>query len=331
MTDGSLVPTLRVGMPAATLCVASRAIGHGTRGVEDGVPTRSVGTRPERSASHREGRLTQENFMAVSVDKNPAIKSERHPLDATCINTIRTLAMDAVQAANSGHPGTPMAPGAGGVLPLAVRPAVRPAGPDLARPRPLRPVERPRLDAALLAPAPDRRQVGQQGLRDAGRAVGDARRHQALPPAPQQVPGPPGVPPDLGRRDHHRPARAGGGQQRRHGAVGAVDGGALQPARVRRPDRLQRLRHLRRRRHDGGDQLGGGLARRALAAVEPLLDLRQQPHHDRGEHQPGVLRGRGRPLHRLRLERHPRRRRQRPRPAGPRLRGLPRRAAEADA
>jgi transketolase len=30
-------------------------------------------------------------------------------LDTTCINTIRTLAMDAVQAANSGHPGTPMA------------------------------------------------------------------------------------------------------------------------------------------------------------------------------------------------------------------------------
>ncbi|MCG8423668.1 MAG: transketolase [Proteobacteria bacterium] len=29
--------------------------------------------------------------------------------DTTCINTIRTLAMDAVQAANSGHPGTPMA------------------------------------------------------------------------------------------------------------------------------------------------------------------------------------------------------------------------------
>ncbi len=29
--------------------------------------------------------------------------------DATCINTIRTLSMDAVQAANSGHPGTPMA------------------------------------------------------------------------------------------------------------------------------------------------------------------------------------------------------------------------------
>ncbi|HYL35984.1 MAG TPA: transketolase [Bryobacteraceae bacterium] len=30
-------------------------------------------------------------------------------IDQTCINTIRTLAMDAVQQANSGHPGTPMA------------------------------------------------------------------------------------------------------------------------------------------------------------------------------------------------------------------------------
>ena len=32
-----------------------------------------------------------------------------HALDELCINTIRTLSMDAVQKANSGHPGTPMA------------------------------------------------------------------------------------------------------------------------------------------------------------------------------------------------------------------------------
>ena len=31
------------------------------------------------------------------------------PIDTLCIDTLRTLAMDAVQAANSGHPGTPMA------------------------------------------------------------------------------------------------------------------------------------------------------------------------------------------------------------------------------
>ena len=35
--------------------------------------------------------------------------TEQERLDLACINTIRCLAMDAVQAANSGHPGTPMA------------------------------------------------------------------------------------------------------------------------------------------------------------------------------------------------------------------------------
>src|SRR5499425_1734497 len=30
-------------------------------------------------------------------------------VDTLCVNTIRTLSMDAVQQANSGHPGTPMA------------------------------------------------------------------------------------------------------------------------------------------------------------------------------------------------------------------------------
>lgn len=34
---------------------------------------------------------------------------ERSALDSAGINTIPTLAMDAVQAANSGHPGAPMA------------------------------------------------------------------------------------------------------------------------------------------------------------------------------------------------------------------------------
>ncbi len=37
------------------------------------------------------------------------MKSTADSRDQLCINTIRTLAMDAVQAANSGHPGTPMA------------------------------------------------------------------------------------------------------------------------------------------------------------------------------------------------------------------------------
>src|SRR5882757_2413896 len=40
--------------------------------------------------------------------ETPAAKSAQK-IDELCINTIRTLSMDAVQAANSGHPGTPMA------------------------------------------------------------------------------------------------------------------------------------------------------------------------------------------------------------------------------
>src|SRR6202049_4702522 len=37
------------------------------------------------------------------------VSSEKSPMEKLAINTIRTLSMDAVQAANSGHPGTPMA------------------------------------------------------------------------------------------------------------------------------------------------------------------------------------------------------------------------------
>ena len=71
------------------------------------------------------------------------------PIESLTINTIRTLAMDAVQAANSGHPGTPM----------ALAPAVyvlfnevlryRPGPAAVAQSRPLRALLRPRLDAAL--------------------------------------------------------------------------------------------------------------------------------------------------------------------------------------
>jgi transketolase len=46
------------------------------------------------------------NSVATTQVAQP-LTSEQ--LDQLCINTIRTLSMDAVQAANSGHPGTPMA------------------------------------------------------------------------------------------------------------------------------------------------------------------------------------------------------------------------------
>jgi transketolase len=45
----------------------------------------------------------------MGVTTGLTVSSERSPVEKLAINTIRTLSMDAVQAANSGHPGTPMA------------------------------------------------------------------------------------------------------------------------------------------------------------------------------------------------------------------------------
>ena len=85
-------------------------------------------------------------------------------LDQLAINTIRTLSIDAVQQAKSGHPGTPMA-----LAPLVYMlwnrsHALRSARPDLAQSRSLRAVERPRLDAAVVGAASDRHARGECGL-----------------------------------------------------------------------------------------------------------------------------------------------------------------------
>ena len=70
-------------------------------------------------------------------------------------NAIRVLAMDAVEAAKSGHPGMPM--GMADVATVLFGKFLKfdPKAPLLARPRPLRAVRRPRLDAALQPAPPD--------------------------------------------------------------------------------------------------------------------------------------------------------------------------------
>ena len=45
----------------------------------------------------------------MTVGTRPDVDLDTQPIDQLAVNTIRVLAMDAVQAANSGHPGTPMA------------------------------------------------------------------------------------------------------------------------------------------------------------------------------------------------------------------------------
>src|SRR5207247_1633978 len=97
--------------------------------------------------------------------------------------------------------------GTGRVRALAAAAALRPGRPDLAEPRPLRALDGPRLDAALLAPPPDGGEGGEPRVRDARDAGRDARRHPPLPPARQQVSRAPRVPLDLRRRDHDGSAR----------------------------------------------------------------------------------------------------------------------------
>ena len=153
--------------------------------------------------------------------------------DELAVTTIRTLAMDAVQAANSGHPGHADGAGARGLHAVAALPALRSRRPDLAEPRPLRALDRPRLDAAVRAAAPRGRQGGEPGLRGARRAVGAARGHQALPPA--RLASAPGHPSTAGPRASRRPpARSGRASPPRVGMAiaGAVAGRALQPARA---------------------------------------------------------------------------------------------------
>ena len=223
-------------------------------------------------------------------------------IDWLCINTIRTLSMDAVEKAHSGHPGAPMA-----LAPVAYQlwqQELRydPSHPDVARPRPVRAVQRPRLHAALQAAAPGGRAARH---RDSSRgdtpavSLEDIQKFRQLDSV---TPGHPEYQLDQRRGDHHRARWARAWPTAWAWPSPAAGWPPLQPARLRAV-RLQRVRHLRRRRHDGGRGHRGRLDRRPPQAAQPVLDLRQQPHHHRRQHRPGLHRGRGPALRGLRLAR----------------------------
>ena len=174
-------------------------------------------------------------------------------LDRLCVDTIRMLAIDAVEQAKSGHPGTPMALAPDRLRPLHAHHAPLPRAPGLAQPRSLRPQRRPRVDAPLRAAVPDRLRT-------------DARGHQALPPARIAVRRASRIRAGARHRGDDRPPRPGPGRRRRPGA-GRAD--AQRPP-GRRRHRPPHLRHRLRRRHAGGHRVRGrvaGRSPRALALV----------------------------------------------------------------
>lgn len=76
-------------------------MGYNARSESERVP-------PKSSALSRTAGGSVIDPMSTSTQIQPAT-TPAGAIDQLCINTIRTLAMDAVQKANSGHPGTPMA------------------------------------------------------------------------------------------------------------------------------------------------------------------------------------------------------------------------------
>ena len=124
--------------------------------------------------------------------------------------------MDAVQQANSGHPGTPMA-----LAPVAYCFWQR-----FLRFDPDDPIW-PNRDRFVLSAGHASMLLysllhltGVKAVNPNTRrwaSCGHAGRHQAVPPARQQMPRPSGIPLDLRRRDHDRPAGPGRGDQRGHG------------------------------------------------------------------------------------------------------------------
>ena len=179
--------------------------------------------------------------------------------------------------------------------------ALRSGRSALARPRPLCPLVRPCLDVALCHAASGRREAGRawQGDRRIGRAAG---AYPQIPPARFPHAGPSRKPGNQRRRNDDRPARTGRRQLGRHGHRPEVVGQPFQPPRFRAV-RLPGLCPLQRRRLDGRRIERSRLDRRPLATVEPVLDLRRQPHHDRRQHRTGLQRRSGHPVYRPGLAR----------------------------
>ena len=184
--------------------------------------------------------------------------------------------MDAVQKANSGHPGTAMALAPLAYVLYARGHAARPERPRLARSRPLRALGRSRLHAAVRAAPPDR-------LRPVdGRPRRQFRQWGSSTPGHPELRHTPGVEATTG------PLGQGVGN-----AVGMAIAERMLAARFNRPGH-EIVDHRTFAICSDGDMMEG-VSRRGRrrspgtsASASSSSDLRRQPHHDRGLDRPRV-------------------------------------------
>ena len=184
--------------------------------------------------------------------------------------------MDAVQKADSGHPGTPMA-----LAPLALRAlhaahAAQSGRSALARSRPLRALGGHASMLLYSCALPHR-------LRP------HARRPEAVPAVGEPTPGHPEYGYTAGVETTTGPLGQGVGN-----AVGMAVAEAHLAATFNRDGHDDRrpphVLHLQRRRPDGRRLARGGVVRRPPQARQADRLLRRQPHHDRRQHRPHVQR-----------------------------------------
>ena len=193
------------------------------------------------------------------------------------INTIRTLSMDAVQKANSGSSGHADGARPTGLHALHAGHEAQPGQPGLVRPRPLRPVGGPRLDAPLLDALPGRVRASRSTT--SRTSASSAARPRATPSTSTTTP----------RGSRPPPARSARGSRCRSGwrSPSGCSPPASTPAT--RPDRPPHLRDRERRRHPGGRGLRGLLAGGPPRPRQADRLLRQQPHPARGPDRPRLL------------------------------------------
>ena len=211
-------------------------------------------------------------------------------LDELCVNTIRTLAMDAVEKANSGHPGTPM-----GLAPVTFVLYTR-----FMRHSPEHP-NWPARDRFVLSAGHASMLLysmlhlagyGSRSRSSRTSASGLARRRTSR------------VRPHAGRRDHDRAARAGHVDTR---SASRSASGCSPRASTRSSSPTSRFVIASDGDLEEGVS-GEASSSPATSASPPDRLLRRQPHHDRGRDRARVLRGRRQALRGLRLVRAARRR-----------------------